>query len=70
MQYTDLTTLSADEISDRLQSTPCGCSACNEGVQQGHFACEVPPDWALSMERAGEIVRHYGDSGWKWEQAA
>lgn len=45
---------------------PCGCIACDESVQQGHFACEVPPLALLHWERRGEAHRSYTDSGWRW----
>lgn len=54
------------DIAAILETTPCGCYACDEGVQQGHFACEMPPDWALERERAGKITRRLDGSAWRW----
>lgn len=58
------------EFAELLASTPCGCYACDDGVQQGHFACETPPAWALEWERQRKIFRHYDGGCWKWEEAA
>jgi hypothetical protein len=55
------------DLAAELSTVPCGCHACDGGVQQGHFACEQPPVWALELERAGKIARHCEDSGWVWE---
>jgi len=65
----DISKLQTDTQAELLAATPCGCFACDEGVQQGHFACEMPPSWALEQERAGKIARHYDDGRWVWEVA-
>lgn len=49
-----------------IESAVCGCFECDTGVRPGHFACEVPSDWALEMERAGLVVRGYDDGVWRW----
>jgi hypothetical protein len=53
-------------IAAKLSAVPCGCYACNEQVQQGHFACEAPPEAVLRMERAGLLVRRLDGSRWVW----
>jgi hypothetical protein len=60
-----------------IDNAACGCFACDDGVQPGHFACSQPSEWALEMERAGLISRAYTDeradgsrslsSAWRWE---
>lgn len=45
---------------------PCGCIACNNAVQQGHFACEASPLALLVWERKGEAHRHYDGGRWRW----
>lgn len=57
-------------------SEPCGCYACNEQVQPGHFACSVPDAAMLAAEARGEVFRQYTDvdaggrrhdsSAWRW----
>lgn len=41
-----------------LTGAPCCCSACNFGVQPGHYACEQPTPELLHAEQEGLIVRH------------
>lgn len=48
-----------------IEDAACGCSACDDGVQPGHFARSQPPEWALEMERAGLVSRSLG-SAWRW----
>lgn len=45
---------------------PCGCYACDNGVEPGHFACEQPTGAMLKAESEGLIVRHLEDSTWRW----
>lgn len=59
-----------------LEHQPCGCHACNEQVQLGHFACSVPDASMLEAEARGEVYRQYTDvdaggkrhrsSAWRW----
>lgn len=51
-------------------TAPCGCPACDNHVQQGHFVCSSAPQWALEAERAGVIARYYDGTSWKWEAAS
>lgn len=44
----------------------CGCPGCDQGVQLGHFACSVPEEDMLGLERAGRIIRAYDDGRWRW----
>lgn len=53
-------------LADTLAATPCGCPSCDDGVQQGHFACEPSPDWALKAEAEGRIARDLIDNKWCW----
>lgn len=46
--------------------TPCGCHACDDGVQQGHFACETPHAALLQAEKDGLVTRHLDGSTWRW----
>lgn len=52
--------------AQRMRHIPCGCPACDHGVQQGHFACEQPSDGMLEREERGEVVRAYEDGAWRW----
>jgi hypothetical protein len=45
---------------------PCGCHACDNGVQLGHFACEQPRAAELEAESLGHLVRVYEDGRWMW----
>lgn len=45
---------------------PCGCYACDESTQPGHFACMTPPGELLVAERRGVISRLYTDGSWVW----
>lgn len=45
---------------------PCGCCACNDGAQPGHFACETPLAALLQAERDGLVTRHLDGSTWRW----
>lgn len=54
-----------DTQSGEIQA-PCGCSACDDGVQPGHFACEQPPAALLQAERDGLVTRHYDNGAWRW----
>lgn len=49
-----------------IAAQPCGCAACDDGVQPGHFACEQPSGEMLTMERAGQVGRAYEDGRWMW----
>ena len=47
-------------------AAPCGCPACNERAQAGHFACEPAPEALLQMERENLVIRTYDDGAWRW----
>ena len=49
-----------------LDGAPCGCPACDDGVQPGHFACSCPPAALLEGERDGRLHRFYDDGAWRW----
>lgn len=49
-----------------LARIPCGCYGCDNGVSQGHFACETPPAAILQAERDGLVTRSYDDGAWRW----
>lgn len=51
---------------DREIKAPCGCYACDDGVQPGHFACSQPPADLLESERVGHVVRSYTGGSWRW----
>src|SRR4051812_28204673 len=58
----------AHELGLEVQiAVSCGCCACDEQVQQGHFACLPPPRAMLELERAGKVVRSYNGAAWVWE---
>lgn len=54
-------------IAYELSMIPCGCPACDDGVQPGHFACEQSDLWARVQEVKGEMVRNYNGTSWAWE---
>jgi hypothetical protein len=47
-------------------SEPCGCHACDDGVQAGHFACSQPSADMLRSERNGFVSRRFLDGKWRW----
>lgn len=53
-------------IADELAAMPCGCPACDNGVQPGHFACEQADAWSRVQEAKGEMVRYYNGTSWVW----
>lgn len=53
-------------IAADVAAQPCGCPACDNGVQPGHFACEQPPTWLIQCEAEGLVTRHYDDGAWRW----
>lgn len=55
-----------NDVGEMLAAAPCGCMACDEHVQAGHFACSCPTPGLLAAERAGAIWRAYTDTGWQW----
>lgn len=60
----------------RLEREPCGCHACDEQIQPGHFVCSVPNAEMLRAEVEGLVYRSYTDerpdgsrslsSAWRW----
>ena len=57
-----------------LRDEKCGCHACDNGVQPGHFLCSQPSENMLAREQAKEVVRlliggpgsHEGAQRWAW----
>lgn len=49
-----------------VDNEPCGCPACDDGVQPDHFACEQASKEMLELERTGRVIRSYDDSVWRW----
>lgn len=58
-----------DRETDEIKA-PCGCSACDDGVQQGHFTCEESPSILVAGEKEGMFIRTYDDGAWRWYVAA
>lgn len=68
--------INAEFAEDALASEPCGCYACDNDVQPGHFACSAPNEYMLKAEAAGLVSRAYTDerqdgsrsrsSAWRW----
>lgn len=48
-------------------TAPCGCPACDDGVQQGHFACSQPKPIHVQLEQDGYLSRDYNGTSWAWE---
>ena len=44
----------------------CGCYACDDGVQPGHFACEQSDAQLVQLESLGFVSRAYDDGVWRW----
>lgn len=44
----------------------CGCYACSQTVQQGHFACSVPNKTLLALEESRQAVRVLDGNEWRW----
>jgi len=51
---------------EQLDREPCGCPACDDGVQPGHFACSMSSEAMLAREQSGEVGRAYDDGAWHW----
>lgn len=53
-------------LPDNEIDAPCGCYACDNAVQPGHFACDPrgPDEGLCSLE--GKAVERIYDNGWKW----
>lgn len=47
---------------------PCGCPACDDGIQQGHFACSEAAPVLVQLEREGFLSRHFNGTSWVWER--
>lgn len=50
---------------EAVAAEPCGCPACDNGVQSGHFACSQPNEYMLRRERDGLAIRGYDDGAWR-----
>jgi hypothetical protein len=59
-------TYQINEGTGEIIGMACGCIACNEEVQPGHFACELPSEHGRIQEAAGDIYRSYQDGAWRW----
>lgn len=55
-------------LLDFADQQPCGCPACDGGVQHGHFACSQSPAVLVQLERKGYLTRHYDGTSWVWER--
>lgn len=53
------------ETADRQ---PCGCPACDDGIQSGHFACSQSPAILLRLEQDGYLARYYNGTSWVWKR--
>jgi len=62
-----LSVATALDIKQVSIEVPCGCYACDEQVQQGHFACSTPPTEMLELEAVGKTIRYYNGTSWVWE---
>lgn len=51
-------------LPDNEIDAPCGCHACDNAVQPGHFACGMPDEGLLSLE--GKAVERSYDGTWRW----
>lgn len=49
-----------------LVNQPCGCYACDNGVEPGHPYCEQPTEELLALEEQGKVGRGLSDSRWEW----
>lgn len=58
----------ADERA-AIEAEPCGCPACDDGVQPGHFACEQASEKMIAGEQIGMFARAYDDDRWRWFRA-
>lgn len=55
-----------ETLLTNLDREPCGCFACDAGVQQGHFACDMPRPVILQLEKEGYVSRSLSESSWRW----
>ena len=58
--------IEAERYQDLLADEPCGCPACDDGVQPGHFACSQPSEIMLRLERINASISRVYDDGWRW----
>jgi hypothetical protein len=49
-----------------LPGTGCGCFACDEEVQAGHFLCSASTEDALRLEDDGLLYRQLDQGAWHW----
>lgn len=49
-----------------IEHEPCGCPACDDGAQPGHFACSQASEDMLQLERERRVTRVYDDGRWQW----
>lgn len=57
-------------MSTYLSNAACGCPACDDGVQPGHFACSQADAKLVQEEAAGEVVRFFDGTSWRWERTS
>jgi hypothetical protein len=55
-------------LLETADQQPCGCPACDDGIQPGHFACSQSPAVLLQLEKEGYLVRYYDGTSWVWER--
>ena len=48
-----------------LAGQPCGCPACDNGVQPGHAWCTPSPEFLLRLEEKEWVYRQFSDT-WRW----
>lgn len=48
---------------DLVLQAPCGCSACGEEVQQGHFACSTSPAKLIKDQNVLPVLEN---NRWYW----
>lgn len=44
----------------------CGCSACDQGIVSGHFACDQADEMLVLAEKLGYVTRDYDNGAWRW----
>jgi hypothetical protein len=55
-------------LLDTANQQPCGCPACDDGIERGHFACNQSAPVLVQLEKEGFLSRHYNGTSWIWER--
>jgi hypothetical protein len=55
-------------LLETADQQPCGCPACDDGIQPGHFACSQSPAVLLQLEKERYLTRYYNGTSWVWER--